>query len=45
MCDQALMKSRIGEAMSFVGDSSASRPEGEDLEHGSAGTSEWKISS
>src|SRR5713226_7065646 len=38
MCDQGLMKGRIGQVMRFGRDSSTSQPEGEDFEQGSAGS-------
>ncbi len=39
-----ILKGRVVEVMSWVRDSSASRPEREDFEHGSAGTSDWELS-
>jgi hypothetical protein len=41
-CDQALRKGRIGQVMRLDRDSGALRPEGEDLEHGSAETADGK---
>jgi len=43
MCDQAVMKGGVVQVMSLMRDSSASRPEREDFEHGSAGTSDWEL--
>jgi hypothetical protein len=44
MCDEAVRKGRVFQVMSLVRDSSASRPEREDFEHGSAGTSDGELS-
>src|SRR6266404_315459 len=38
MCDQGLMKGRIGQVMRFGRDGSTAQPEGEDFEQGSAGS-------